>query len=335
MGVLCACMLACVAAETTVHVVQTCHLDVGFCDTSAAILDRYHSYLLTAAATADDFRNNPNASIPTAGLVYTTHSYVVSLLFDCVPGMHYKCYNETEKGIVSKAIARGDIVLQAFPFNAETATLTEDLFVRSLNLTNTLTDHFGVPRSTTMTQRDVPGATRGIVPILSQHGVTAFSIGVNTASLPPALPRVFVWTDDASGSELITMLHPHGYGGVGKVDCIEAEGFDHVLCPDYKGDNEGPWSRAEIETHWSSIAAEFPGAKIIPSSYDNYVKELSKIKSSLPTFEGEMADTWIYGVPSDPLKNAQFRAMSRAMETCRDCEADVRVANFTASDQKQ
>ena len=90
------------AAQQTVHVVQTCHLDVGFADTAAGILDRYNSYLLTAAATAADFRQHPGKN--GEGLIFTTHSYVVSLLFDCVPGFGYKCYNETEKTIVADAI---------------------------------------------------------------------------------------------------------------------------------------------------------------------------------------------------------------------------------------
>ena len=84
-------------------------------------------------------------------------------------------YNETEKSVVSSAIKQGDIVLQAFPFNAEAATLSADLFVRSLNLTNSLTDRFGVERSKTMTQRDVPGATRGTVEQRRPHpGVSNF-----------------------------------------------------------------------------------------------------------------------------------------------------------------
>ena len=36
---------------------------------------------------------------------------------------------------------------------------------------------------------------------------------------------------------------------------------------------------------------------------------------SLPRFDGEMGDTWIYGIASDPQKNTQFRAMTRAFDS--------------------
>jgi len=300
-------MLAAIAATfaspgKTVHVVQTCHLDIGFADTAVGILNRYHVYLLQAASISADLHSNPGKN--GEGLIFTTHSYVVSLLFDCNAGFGYMCFNEVEKSIVSAAIKRGHIVMQAFPFNAETATLSKTLFLASLNLTNSLTDRFGVPRSAVMTQRDVPGATRGVVPLLAGNGVEGFSIGVNTASLPPALPRAFLWVDNATKTDLMTTVHPHGYGGIGKIDCIDLDGLDHILCPDYKGDNSGPWGRADIEQHWAQLRKEFPdAARIIPSSYDAFFIELKAVKETLPRFTGEMGDTWIYGVPrySPPL----------------------------------
>ena len=75
-----------------------------------------------------------------------------------------------------------------------------------------------------MTQRDVPGATRGIVPLLETNGVRAYAGGVNTASLPPHVPRAFVWRDEASGKEILGMVHPHGYGGIGVEDCVVVDG---------------------------------------------------------------------------------------------------------------
>jgi hypothetical protein len=75
-----------------------------------------------------------------------------------------------------------------------------------------------------MTQRDVPGATRGIVPLLEANGVRAYAGGVNTASLPPDVPRAFVWRDMPSGKEILAMVHPHGYGGIDVSDCVVVDG---------------------------------------------------------------------------------------------------------------
>jgi hypothetical protein len=59
-------------------------------------------------------------------------------------------------------------------------------------------------------QRDVPGFTRGAVPILASEGVKAFTIGVNGGSAPPGVPKdtPFWWRDEASDSQLLGVLHP-------------------------------------------------------------------------------------------------------------------------------
>ena len=139
-------------AVKTVHVVQTCHLDVGFADTAANIVERYHSYLLQAANTSKWLREHPQPL--GEGLKFTTHSYLVSLLFDCPPGLGFTCFNASEKKIVSDAFAQGDLVLQAFPFNAETATLSSSLFESALQLTKKWAGQLGVAAPITMTQRD-------------------------------------------------------------------------------------------------------------------------------------------------------------------------------------
>ena len=59
-------------------------------------------------------------------------------------------------------------------------------------------------------QRDVPGFTRGALPMLASEGVQAFTIGVNGGSAPPGVPKntPFWWRDEASGKQLLGVLHP-------------------------------------------------------------------------------------------------------------------------------
>ena len=56
----------------------------------------------------------------------------------------------------------------------------------------------------------MPGFTRNAIPILASEGVTAVTIGVNGGSAPPGVPKnaPFVWRDEASDTELLTVLHP-------------------------------------------------------------------------------------------------------------------------------
>ena len=171
------------------------------------------------------------------------------------------------------------------------ATVTGTVTCRwpCLQLGKRIASSLNISAPTVMTQRDVPAATRAIVPLLvqngareprleawrssspavvypwwlSRQGIVGFSSGVNTASLPPHVPRVFLWRDNATSSEVITTVHPFGYGGITVEDCIvlpcmcpwcwawgwsrmplaspaycfRGADLDEALCPDYKGDN--------------------------------------------------------------------------------------------------
>ena len=63
----------------------------------------------------------------------------------------------------------------------------------------------------TLSQRDVPGMTRGVIPLLVAVNASAISIGVNGASCPPNVPKAFVWQEPESGAEILGMVHPYGY----------------------------------------------------------------------------------------------------------------------------
>lgn len=148
-------------------------MDVGFANTAAGELENYrHFYLLVrvgqhksefrdtefspsrffqAENITQSFRDNPGKH--GEGLIYTQHPYVASLLLDCPPGalkatvnlnlalisllstgMGFQCPTPDEQTIIRNALKRGDIVLQAFPHNAETATMTPDLLLQALQV---------------------------------------------------------------------------------------------------------------------------------------------------------------------------------------------------------
>ena len=54
------------------------------------------------------------------------------------------------------------------------------------------------------------------------------------------------------------------------------------------------------------------------STFDAFFRVANQpsIKAQLPHHSGEIEDGWIYGVPSDPLKNAQFREAARHRHAC-------------------
>lgn len=50
-------------------------------------------------------------------------------------------------------------------------------------------------------------------------------------------------------------------------------------------------------------------AQVFSSTFDAFFAEANRkeIKEQLPVVTAEIGDGWIYGVPSDPLRNAMLR----------------------------
>jgi hypothetical protein len=71
-----------------------------------------------------------------------------------------------------------------------------------------------LPRRPPLPQRDVPGLTRGVLPVMASHGVRALTVGVNGFSAPPGVPKrtPFIWRDEESGAEVVAMWHEGARG---------------------------------------------------------------------------------------------------------------------------
>ena len=301
-----------------VYLVSSCHLDVGFANSAVDIVNEYFDkYFPEAIRNAIELRE----IFGDVGLVFTTHSFLVYLYLNChdFPDLELHCPTDSEVKAFSDAVLRGDIVWHAFPFNAQMEFYDESLAEFGFMLTHMLDKKFGLPPKITMSQRDVPGITRSILPILERNGIKAITVGVNTASMPPDVPNVFLWKDPISGSEVIAMWHPHGYGGSvlpGPSSTVVVPGLQEALTFAIRGDNSGPPGLLEIARNFAALRLEYPDADIIPSGYDAFVNKLLEVKSQLPVYTGEIGDTWIYGVASDPWKTSLTREMMRLRSSC-------------------
>ena len=286
------------ASVTKVHIIQSNHLDVGFADYASRIMNRYlrggpgtlgpphprnetvqfPSFLLSAARTAATLRARGGE----AGMRYMAQAYEVSYFIDCLsapgnatafpsdPGAGVsamRCPNATEIAELEGAIRRGDIWWHAFAHNAQPELMDEGTVAYGVALGAELAARYGRPAPTTLSQRDVPGLSRAVIPALARAGVTAVSVGVNDGSPAPVLPSTvdcsvggfhqirqpFVWRDEASGTEVLADYHPGGYGGVLPLnpddkhdepyysrdgvlcDCTGVPGLDEIMCYAWKG----------------------------------------------------------------------------------------------------
>ena len=72
------------------------------------------------------------------------------------------------------------------------------------------------------------------------------------------------------------------------------------------------------------------------STFDAFFNSANEpeVKAKLPIVTAEIGDGWLYGVPSDPLKNTLFREAARHRAACVDSgECDPNEATMKAFDR--
>ncbi len=60
-----------------------------------------------------------------------------------------------------------------------------------MRLCHNLDDQFDKPHTAFMSQRDVPGMTRAVIPLLTALGVKAVSVGANSFSASAEVPAIY------------------------------------------------------------------------------------------------------------------------------------------------
>eukprot|EP00928_Gymnodinium_smaydae_P032832 TRINITY_DN23684_c0_g2_i1.p1 TRINITY_DN23684_c0_g2~~TRINITY_DN23684_c0_g2_i1.p1 ORF type:complete len:910 (+),score=102.38 TRINITY_DN23684_c0_g2_i1:52-2730(+) len=308
-----------------VHVIFMNHYDVGYTDFLNGVDNTYmHKYYPLAEKTSEEMRNHSE------NFIYITHPWLMERFLSCPcpsePCLATSLNNTFEKPLqcpspqevadFTAAVKRGDIAWNGAPFNIQPENMSPELFRAGLDLTRRMDARFGRPATRTMSIRDVIYVSRAVLPLLRSQGITGLTIGSNGADFPPQVPKLHRWLDRTTGADIVVAYHPYGYGGFGLKDCAESPN-GVALCTEFRSDNTGPPSSIqEVQKTLDTVRNEYPGATVISSTFDAFMQEVMPAKAQLPTVDLEVADTWTYGTPSDPLKIAQNRALQRAWIRC-------------------
>lgn len=285
-------MLAKAADVKRVLVMFKCHLDVGFTDTQAGVMKKYFEVYYPEAMKRAAAMRESGADRYT----WTTGSWLLYEYLEQAP--------VDAKKRMEQAIAAGDIAWHALPFSWQTEVLDRTMIAGALGFSKSLDARFG--RTTAGAKMtDVPGHTIGLVGPLAENGVRFLHIGVNSASTPPDVPSLFVWKD-RNGATLIVMYQHKGYGGV-----VRIPGSDLAVAIEMADDNAGPHSMEEIRKIYADLRKEFPGAVITASNLSEIANAVYPYRDQLPVVVNEIGDTWIHGVPSDPIKVMRYREVAR------------------------
>ncbi|KRF43664.1 DUF5054 domain-containing protein [Paenibacillus sp. Soil787] len=275
-----------------VHVIFKTHLDIGFTDLAANVVDKYMNLFIPQALSLSERMGREDRR---SKFIWTVGSWLIE--------EYLQSASEEQRIQMEQAISRGEIAWHGLPFTTHTELMDKTLLEYGLSISKKLDQRFG-KKTIAAKMTDVPGHTIGIVPILARNGIRYLHVGVNPSCKPPSVPQAFVWRA-SDGSELI-VNYADDYGQV-----LEVEGLEDVLYFAHTGDNSGPSSLEEMDKIYSRLQAEYPGAVIAASTLDAFAEKLLQCKHVLPVVSEEIGDSWIHGTASDPLKAARYREMLR------------------------
>lgn len=276
-----------------VNVIFKTHLDVGFTHYAHVVVQQYMDDFIPRALELARLMNDSDSEHPFS---WTVGSWLV-----------YKYLEEAsaeKRRIMEDAIEAGHLHWHALPFTTHTELMDAPLFETGIGISKALDARFG--RNTIAAKMtDVPGHTRGMIPLLHNAGIEFLHIGVNPASMPPDLPPIFIWRDELSGTEIILMMH--GTYGSSRIIPGTREAAAILLT----GDNLGPPTPDDVRAIYADLQAEFPNAHIATASLDDVAHSLIKARHELPVITQEIGDSWIHGAGSDPQKIRHYRELLR------------------------
>ena len=269
-----------------VIVVSKAHLDLGFTDFACNVKEKYLTEFIPSAIDLADKLNIGGEK----KFVWTLGSWLIKEALE----------SEALREKVTQALKNGNLVPHAMPFTTHTELLDGDLLEYGLGIVDRL-DQISGRKTIAAKMTDVPGHTVALVPALAKHGIKLLHIGVNGAAALPDVEPCFVWK---YGDAEVVVIYDKGYGGV-----FEVPYTDQILYFDHAHDNGGVRRQNKVLSKLKKIQSQYPNYKVRAGRLDDIAEKLWEVKDKLPILEGEIGDTWIHGVATDPYKTAAFRTL--------------------------
>lgn len=279
-----------------VIVIFKTHLDIGYTDLAETVLKKYRSSFIPQAVDLAQKVNTQEKK----RFVWTVGSYLI---------YHYLSspdVSDENKEKLEKLLRLGWIRWHGLACTTHTELSDKALLDFNLSISKELDAKYA-QKTIAAKMTDVPGHTIAIIPCFEEAGIEYLHIGVNSGSLMPEVPRLFVWRYLSSQKGLIVNYA----GNYGEPSVIPALEDDEQVCLEFAhaGDNDGPPSEAFLDDLYNRLAEKYPDAEIEAGSLDDFALALRKVKDRLPVVEEEIGDTWIHGISSDPLKVAQYKTL--------------------------
>ena len=144
----------------------------------------------------------------------------------------------------------GDFVWHGLPFSMHSELMDRSLFRLGTTFSARLDQRFG-RKTVAGKMTDVPGHTRGVVPVMAEAGLELLHIGANRGSAELDVPPLFVWKSPEGSS--IMVMYQHTYG-----DVAVLPGGLTAVSVSFTEDNQGPHSPEQIRESTGNCESGFP-----------------------------------------------------------------------------
>jgi alpha-mannosidase len=289
---------------TDVWVVIKSHFDIGFTDQVENVLDRYRVEMMDKSLAV----MAKNRELPeNKRFTWTVPGWPLDAV---ILGPKQ---DPARKVKIEQAIKEGALAVHALSSSTHTESLDLENLVRSLGYSSHIARTYGRPLPTAAKMTDVPSHS-WIMPTLLEHaGVKFLHLGCNPASQFPRVPQLF-WWQGADGSRVLCG-YTHDYGS--SLTPPANWPAKNYLAMIAAGDNHGPPSPEEVEKMRQQLATSMPGVNVHFGTLDDFAKAILIEKPDLPLVRGDMPDTWIHGLLSNPISTKSHRN-TQALEPALD-----------------
>ena len=242
-------------------------------------------------------------------------------------------YSPERRARLEEAVRTRRLQYQAMPFTIETEASDLEEMVRLFSYSSAISRRFGIDIPRHAKQSDVPEQGWALATVLANAGVKFLHLGVNRGCKQNAdlakIPRL-CWWEGPDGSRILLGFCPN-YGEVRDRPIFRVpEGWKHKTYLAYymRGDNRGPISPKEAETLVENVRKAIPGVKVRfgdPSEFADAIIAEEKENPTLPVIRGDMPDTWIHGLMSEPEETATHRCAQTELITLGILDTTLRA----------
>lgn len=307
--------------EMTFYLVFKSHFDIGY---SALARDVVHEYRTSMIDKAMDVMDKNAGKLPGMQFAWTVPGWPLEqMLWD---------RQTPERRLrIESALKKGNLVTHALPYTTHTGTLEVEDLVRGLGYASSLARKYNLPLPTDGKMTDVPGHTWVLPTILHHAGIKFFHFGSNPTNRVVQVPTLF-WWEGPDGSRVLTMFS-EGYGG----GMFPPEGWKPKswLTFVHAGDNAGPPTAEEVEKVIGHIKEKYPKAKIHIGKMSDFADAILAENPELPVVRGDMSDSWVHGVMSNPQATQtarRIRPLMPALETLHTQEKEWGIMPYEIAD---